>query len=61
MPGFDGIEVGSEVRVFMGAGWQRGVVTGCHADSISVKLQLRLVRVFDIRNVKANVRSTGRN
>jgi len=46
-------ESDQDVKVFMGAGWTKGIVTRSDAGSCTVRLpQLqRTVRVFDARNI----------
>lgn len=46
------IRNGERVALFMGAGWQKGVVQRKLGDSVLVQLPSRLVRCFDPRNVR---------
>lgn len=46
------IRRGEAVKVFMGAGWQKGTLVDKLRDSVTVKLKDRTVRCFDPRNVR---------
>lgn len=46
------IRTGDPVRVFMGAGWQKGTLVLKHGDSVTVRLPTRTIRVFDPRNIR---------
>lgn len=45
------IRRGEACKVYMGAGWQKGLVADKMADSVLIKLQTRTIRCFDPRNV----------
>ena len=49
---FGHVRNGESCKVFVGAGWEKGIVVSKQKDSITVQLSKRMVRVFDSRNVK---------
>jgi sRNA-binding protein len=46
------VRIGEECKVFMGAGWEKGVVINKYKDAISVKLKNKIAMIYDDRNVK---------
>jgi|694.fasta_scaffold10016_4 hypothetical protein len=51
-PSFGAIRVGTPVKVYMGADWQRGFVRVCESSYVCVQLTHRLITVYDLRNIK---------
>ena len=49
---FRAIRIGTAVKVYMGADWQRGNVHSTTASSCCVQLLKRIVTVYDLRNIK---------
>ena len=49
---FGAIRTGSTVKVYMGAGWDRGTVRLVSGSSCCVQLAKRMVTVYDLRNIK---------
>jgi hypothetical protein len=50
---FGAIRTGSTVKVFMGAGWDKGTVHMVSGSSCCVQLAKRMVTVYDLRNIKS--------
>jgi len=46
------IRLGATVKVYMGAGWDKGVVRSVTASACCVQLAKRMVTVYDLRNIK---------
>jgi hypothetical protein len=49
---FGAIRLGATVKVYMGAGWDKGVVRAVAPGSCCVQLAKRLITVYDLRNIK---------
>lgn len=53
MADFSHVRRGETCQVYMGAGWQKGLVADKLPDSVLVKLPTRTIRCFDPRNVRS--------
>jgi sRNA-binding protein len=49
---FSAVRRGTAVKVFMGAGWEKGKVIRSQRDSCTVQLANRSATVYDLRNIK---------
>jgi hypothetical protein len=47
------IRTGTAVKIFMGAGWEKGTVKLTSKSSACVQLAKRMVTVYDLRNIRA--------
>ena len=48
---FSSLRLGQPIKVFMGAGWLKGMVKIKYKDSVVVQLDRRTTRCYDIRNI----------
>ena len=46
------IRVGEIVKVYMGAGWLKGILQAKSPSCATVQLDKRLISVYDARNIK---------
>jgi hypothetical protein len=50
---FRSIRRGASVKIFMGAGWEKGIVIESGADRCAVRIAKRITTVYDLRNIKS--------
>jgi hypothetical protein len=50
---FGAIKRGIQVKVFMGAGWEKGTVIKPASDRCQVQVAKRSTTVYDLRNIKS--------
>lgn len=46
------LRTGQQVKVFMGAGWQKGTIQSRDRESAVVRLDRRSTRCYDLRNLQ---------
>jgi hypothetical protein len=49
---FRSIRIGTSVKIFMGAGWEKGTVMQTGSDRCQVQIAKRTTTIYDLRNIK---------